>query len=213
MSFKLEWYNDSIKKFLEVETMKNNGYKIIALLLVVLTLLTFAACKKDDSDVQPSLTVPEDASSIEDEIKITVPLSSIDEEYRNDLDAYCEKFGYSSAKLNKKDQTVTITCNAFRHELLLVRIGMRVIDAIYDLEKSKKYPYLVSVDSINRDDFSEAVITVKRKGFQDLLPFVIGQDLLLYQMYEGSGNYGVTVVVNDEKGELIDTFHYSDKDE
>ena len=186
--------------------------KIIAFLLALATAVTFAACKKND-DAQPVTTTVEDVSDIEDEIKIVVPLDSIDEEYQNDLDAYCEAYGYSSAKLNKLKGTVTITCNGFRHKLLLTRIGMKVIQSIYKLENNKKYPYLVSIDNIKDDDFSEATITVKRDGFQDLLPFVIGQDLLLYKKYEGSGNYDVSVIVNDEDGNNIDTFRYSDKDE
>ena len=190
--------------------------KIISLSLALLIAFSLAfslsACKGSGDDGQPVLTTRKDSGSLDDEVKIVVPLFSIDEKYQNDLDGLCEAYGYSSAKLNKRDETVTITTNAFRHKLLLTRIGMRVIKAIYDLEEDKKYPYLVSVDEINDDDFSSATITVKKKSFQDLLPYVIGQDLLLYKMYEGSGNYDVSVIVKDEKGNLIEEFHYSDKD-
>ena len=191
--------------------MKNALKTIIALSLATVVAFSLAACKNDME--QPVITTPEDVSNIEDEIKITVPLISIDEEYRDDMDALCKAYGYTSAKLNKRKETVTITTNAFRHKLAMTRIGMRVIKAIYDLEESKDYPYLVSIDDVNKDDFSSATITVKADKFQDLLPYVIGQDLMIYKFYEGKNDFHVSVTVKDEKGNLIDTFDYSDKDE
>lgn len=188
----------------------------ILIALVVSILFSFGACKSnvltEESDVT---TTKAQAANLDEVVKIEVPLASIDAKYKDDLNAYAKDYGYISAVLNKRKNTVSITMKAFSHKLLLTRIGMKVIKDIYDFENDKKYPYLISVDDINKDDFTSAEITVdeiKYKKDGSILPYMISQDLLLYQMYTTTTDYGATVTVKNQKGEVIDTIYSSDKD-
>lgn len=182
----------------------------------LLIAMSLVSCKGDNGGDSPAITTVEDASNVNADIKIVVPYESIEPEYRDDLDAYCEHYGYESAKLNKSKGTVTIKMNGFRHELLLARVGMTVIKNIYAFEKDKSYPYLVSVDVVNDKDFSTAEITVKEKAYKadgTMLPFMIGQDLLLWQKYANVQEVGATVTVKNQKGKVIDTITVSGEDE
>ena len=105
--------------------------KALCVLLCLLLVLPLAACKKggDPNTIFVNTeSTTESENDIKDTVKVSFPLSVIEEEYRDDLDAYCEKYGYKSAKVNS-DGTVTIKMSAFSYELLLTQRGMEAIKA------------------------------------------------------------------------------------
>lgn len=201
--------------------MKNRNFKrIICACLCLLLLFSFASCSKRGGD--PSSAIKITATSgdgdIKDTVKITIPLSFVDEEYHNNLDLYCEKYGYISAKLNEKDETVTIKMNALSHDLLLAQIGMKVIKSIYNIVESGDYPYVKSIDSYDSKNFSEVVVSVDKEKYEadktsSLMPFALAQCCFVYQAYTESTDYKCTVTVADAKTkDIISTKTYTDKD-
>ena len=83
--------------------------KALCVLLCLLLVLPLAACKKggDPNTIFVNTeSTTESENDIKDTVKVSFPLSVIEEEYRDDLDAYCEKYGYKSAKVNS-DGTVS----------------------------------------------------------------------------------------------------------
>ena len=74
--------------------------KILCLLLCLLLVLPLAACKKGGDPNAIFVNTESSSESdkdIKDTVKVSFPLSVVDEEYRDNLDAYCEKYG-SDAK-------------------------------------------------------------------------------------------------------------------
>lgn len=201
--------------------MKNKNLKrMLCAGLCLLLLFSFASCGERGGD--PSSAIKITATSgdgdLKDTVKITIPLSFVDEEYHDNLDAYCEKYGYISAKLNKKDETVTVKMNEFSHKLLLTQIGMKVIQSIYNIAEGGEYPYVKAIDSYDDKNFSEVVVSVDRKKYEadktsSLMPFALAQCCFVYQAYTESTDYKCTVTVADAKTkDIISTKTYTDKD-
>jgi len=193
--------------------------RVISLILCIVAVLSFAACKKQDNSASTqhgSYEQETEKGNIKDTVKLVLPVEAIEEEYRNDLDAYCEKFGYDSAKLNKKNGTVTLKMPQFSYELLLKNIGMDVLKSINEVASSGKYPCVKAVSDIKTDDFSKVTILVNKKKYKkegDTAPYIIGQSCLLYQLYAGNEEYlcNVTVVDNKTK-QVIETKTYTNND-
>ena len=123
--------------------------KALCVLLCLLLVLPLAACKKggDPNSIFVSTeSTTESENDIKDTVKVNFPQSVIEEEYRDDLDAFCEKYGYKSAKVNS-DGTVTIKMSAFSYELLLTQRGMEAVKAIYDVAEGGKYPFVKGIKS------------------------------------------------------------------
>lgn len=189
----------------------------ISILLVLLILMSFVSCKSDTEKGknEGGKDTEQVSGNVNDKVKIEVPLEMIPAEYREDLPSYAEKNGYYSAVYNKKKDTVTITMRELTHNLLKTRIGLQVIGDIYDFASDKKYSYLVSIDNIDQDNFTSAEITVKEKAYKKdgtILPFMIAEDLLMYQMYAGVKVPESEVTVKNQKGEIIDKVTSSAKD-
>lgn len=198
--------------------------KIISALLCLAMLLSLAACANgskggkentnSNGDVIESYTGK--TASIDDTVEISVPLDTLDEKYQNDLQAYCDDYGYDSAKLNRRKGTVTVVMNELKHDLLLTDIGMKVVKTIYSVEDNKDYPYVDSVKSYDSENFSKVVLAVDGTQYKSgaMAPFVIGQACLLYQLYDGTGKYKAEVeVVDKDSGSVIETKVYTDREE
>lgn len=198
--------------------------KICSVLLVFIVLLSLSACgKKPEKPERPTLfpeeeTTERKTASLKDTVTIRLPITMLEEQYRNDLDAYCEKYGYIKANFKNGKSEVEITMNSFSHELLLTQIGLQVLKAIAEVTDSGEYPAVKELKSIDRNDFRFAEITVDAEKYEKdgskTAPYIIGQSCLLYQVYTVSDNYRCEVKVIDEKtGKTIETKVYTDKDE
>lgn len=190
--------------------------KVLSLILIFILAFSFAACGKVQSETLVQQT-EKPTGSLKDTVTVNLPITLIDEEYQNDLKAYCEKYGYHSAKLNRDGQSVRITMNKFSHELLTTEIGLKVLQQISDITDSGDYPYVKELVRIDRDNFREVVISVDAKEYKKagtMAPYIIGQSCLLYQAYDDTDDYRCEVTVTDEKtNKIIDTLIYTDKDE
>lgn len=201
--------------------------KIICAVLCLTFLFTLAACgkKKDEGTlvayrddegnvVTEYVTTTKSSKNdsgkkdINEEVEVTMPLIFVSEEYRNDLDAYCEANGFISCKLNEKDQTVKIKMNSLTYDLNLVKIGTQVMSNIGNTIDSGEYPYVVNLESYS-DNFDEIVMLVDGEGYKkdnqsSLLPYFLGECGMFYQVYTTQNEYECTVKIKDEKsGEII----------
>lgn len=204
--------------------------KIICLLLAVCILFTLAACgkKKDEGTlvayrndegeiVTEYVTDTEENNTeqkeIDDEVKITMPLVFLGEEYEDDLAAYCEANNFISCKLNEKDQTMTVTMRALTYDLNLVKIGTQVMRNIGSAVDSGEYPYAQKLESYSQN-FDEIVMLVDGKEYKkdeqsSLLPYFLGECGMFYQIYTTENEYHCTVKIKDaESGEIIEEKYY-----
>ena len=193
--------------------------KVLCVLLCVLLVLPLAACKKggDPSAIFINTeSTTESPNDIKDTVKVNFPLSVVEEEFRNDLDAFCEKYGYKSAKLNS-DGTVTIKMSAFSRDLLLTQKGMEAIRAIYNVAESGDYPYVKGIKSYDDEDFEEVSVLVdgeKYKSAADTadMAFEIAKGCYVYQVFTGNA-FSCTVTVIDKKTkETITEREFTDND-
>lgn len=213
--------------------------KILCALLCALLIFSFSACSKKGGEASPPVikssseeqkstseserstskevttekTTKAKKGSLKDKVKITIPLSVIDEKYRDDMDAYCADYGYQKAKVNKRAQTVTITMNALSHELLLADIGVRVVGAIYDIAGSEDYSYINKIESFDKENFKSVVFSVDAEKYSkgSAASYMMAQSCLLYQLYDVGNDYRVDItVVDKETGETIETVTYTD---
>lgn len=169
---------------------------------------------KPAKETEPE-TTKQKKGSLKDTVKITIPLAVLDEKYQKDLKAYCEDYGYTKAKLNRLDRTVTVTMKAFSHELLLTQIGMKVVGALYEIAGSKDYPYINKIESFDNDNFKSVVYSVDAKKYpkESLSSYMMAQSCLLYQLYTEDTDYRVDITVIDKKtGKEIETITYTDKE-
>lgn len=190
--------------------------KIISSVLIICLVFCFASCSKS---VTNTLEQPTEAptGNLEDTVTIRLPITFVDSEYRDNLEGYCKKYGYNSAKLSDDGQTVEIVMNQFSNELMKTDIGMQVLKKISEITDSGDYPYVKELVKVDKDHFREVIISVDQKGYKKAgtsAPFLIGQYCLLYQAYDSTDDYRCEVTVVDYKtNKVIDTLVYTDKDE
>ncbi|MDD6527751.1 MAG: hypothetical protein PUF31_08150 [Oscillospiraceae bacterium] len=190
--------------------------KIISSVLVICLMFCFASCGRSVPD---TLEQPTEAPTgdLKDTVTVNLPISFVDSEYRDNLEGYCKKYGYNSAKLSDDGQTVEIVMNQFSNELMKTDIGMQVLKKISEITDSGDYPYVKELVKVDKDHFREVIISVDQKGYKKAgtsAPFMIGQYCLLYQAYDSTDDYRCEVTVVDYKtSKVIDTLVYTDKDE
>ena len=193
----------------------------LSLLLCLAMLFSLAACAENVelteaginndafSSENGSTQQKADAPYLKDTVKFTIPLSLIKESDRKDLDAYCSSHGYTSIKINEKKDTATIEMVEFSHQLMMTKIGLEVIDALYGTLEDGEYSYFKSIESFDEENFRSVVITVDREGYEadgtsSLLPYSLAQMCFMYQVYSQSNHYRCKVTVKDAKsGEVI----------
>lgn len=213
--------------------------KIISAVLCALLVFSLASCGKkaqDDKVVteagvtaeketgssqsseassETEQTTKKEKGSLKDTVKITIPLALLEEKYQKDIGLYCSEHGYKKAKINKHKQTVTITMQAFSHKLLLARVGMQVVGAIYDVAENKDYPYIKGITQIDEENFRSVVYSVDAKKYEkgSLASYMMAQSCLLYQLYTTDTDYRVEVTAVDAKtGKVVETITYTDKE-
>lgn len=202
--------------------------KIICVALIITVLFSLAACgkkkqegtlfayKDENGNIVTEYLAEEETKGREaadDEVKVTMPLVFLDEEYRNDIKKYCEEFGYIEAAVNEKKQTVTVIMRALSYDLNLVKIGTTVMRNIGDTIDSGEYPYVKNLESYS-PNFDEIVMLVDGEGYKkdaqhSLLPYFLGECGMYYQIFTTENEYHCTVKIKDEKtGEIIDEKYY-----
>lgn len=193
--------------------------KALCVLLCLLLVLPLAACKKggDPNTIFVNTeSTTESENDIKDTVKVSFPLSVIEEEYRDDLDAYCEKYGYKSAKVNS-DGTVTIKMSAFSYELLLTQRGMEAIKAIYNVAEGGKYPFVKGIKSYDDKNFGAVAVLVDRVKYQSAgnaaqMLRALAEACYSYQVLTGNA-FACTVTVIDSKTQkTVDTKDFTDTD-
>ncbi|MBQ8028140.1 MAG: hypothetical protein IJ262_01890 [Clostridia bacterium] len=208
-------------------TIKHNAVKIICIVLALCIIaggLVYFFTKRGEVSVDSPVVVTtteeetekKEEGSLRDTTKITIPLAVIEEKYQKNLDGLCDEYGYASARLNEKDQTVTIKMKTFSYELLLTKIGMRVIKAVYDIQESGAYPFIKEIESIDTENFRKVVIKVSEKKYEknkkqaEEALSTIGSMCLYYQVHTESDEYKCEILVLSSKTDkLIDTKTYT----
>lgn len=194
--------------------------KIVCVLLCFVTLFSLASCTKTKTITgdAPVVTTTEETEKedFDDMVKIELPLAVIDKEFQNDLDGYCQQYGYKSAKLNEKTQIVTVKMTKLAYDLLLTKVGLQVIKAVYQVQEGGEYPCVKEITKFDDKNFKSVVISVDAQEYKkegDTAAYIIGQCCLLYQLYASDGEYKCEVVINDaETGKLIESKVYTDKE-
>lgn len=189
---------------------------LLCLALCLLFLFSFAACKGNRNSAEEAAGSA--APTISDKsLSLSVPLSAIDEELRNDLDGFCKKYGYESATLGEDGKSVNVVVNEFNYKLKMTNRGMEAIKGIYAVaEDSKTYPYVAGIESYDDKDFREVVLLVSKKKYdsdpsKELAAFSIGQSCLLYQAYSTLTDYECKVIIKDKSTkEVIETKTYNE---
>lgn len=192
--------------------------RFLSLFLVLVMFFSFAACgKKGDEENQEPVSTTERAEK-KGTAKISIPLAVIEKGFWNDLDKYCETYGYESAKLNEKTQTVTVKMDYMSYRLLLTQMGMEVIQGIYKVLEDGTYKYFKDIESYDDKNFGEVVILVNQKSYENdptstLLPFTLAQTCFLYQMYTEAGIDKCDIIIKNAKTkEVIETKTYTEND-
>lgn len=193
--------------------------KALCVLLCLLLVLPLAACKKggDPASIFVSTESTSDSESdIKDTVKVSFPRSVIEEEFRDDLDAFCEKYGYKSAKLNS-DGTVTVKMSAFSYELLMTQRGMEAIKAIYNVAESGKYPFVKEIKSYDDKNFGEVSVLVDRVKYQSAdnaaqMLLALAQACYTYQVLTGNAFACTVTVIDSETQKTVDMKDFTDSD-
>ena len=97
-------------------------------------------------------------------ITVTLPVSCVDEEYRDNLEAFAEKNGYYSIS-KKGDDKVKIEMREYSYKLLMTNIGMETVGGIGSAIDSGDYPFILSLEKYT-DDFSEIYISVDKAKYE-----------------------------------------------
>lgn len=194
---------------------KKNMKNFLCLLLCILFVFSFAACKKSET------TSAENSSgnpvNLDETVSIAMPIELVDEEYRSNLDGFCKKYGYESATISEDGKSVNIVANEFNYKLKMTNTGMETIQSVYAVaEDSKTYPYVKGIESYDDKNFKEVTLLVDKKKYdadpsKELAAYSIGQSCLTYQAYSTLTDYECKVTIKDNKTkEVIDTKTYNE---
>ncbi|MBQ7118087.1 MAG: hypothetical protein IJN88_07740 [Clostridia bacterium] len=160
--------------------MNKKLFAVIAVIVIAVTavcLIVFTG--KDEAET----TVPADGQpvtvdfdsfttekskenlSYDTEITVTLPIDFIDEEYRDNLDAFAEAKGYFSIK-KKGDDKVKIRMREYSYRLLLTSIGIETVGSIGYAMDSGDYSFVDKFAEYN-SDFSDVVFTVNKTKYEE----------------------------------------------
>ncbi len=215
---------------------------IVAVVVICLAVIIAFAAKKDKEpegentvsigeilDVTENKTEEKTEKETEEEktnnkkedpdkiVSVEIPLLFIDAEYQNDLDGFVQKYGYKSAKLNKRKNTVTVKMKAFSYDLYLTRMGIATIRAICETFDSESYPYVKNLGDYE-SNFSFVTLLVNGNEFKkatniDDLFKHISTCCAFYLMLDEEAPDEFTIEIRGVKNkQLLATRSYSVKD-
>ena len=201
--------------------------KVIVTLLVTLMVLScFTACKKSEDadshtnkvvDITPvtdnegttkkevidfETTRPkEEPSTIKTEktMKIKLPWSFIVNEAGGDVDSYAATYGYTIKK--EKDGSATMSMDGLTYSLLLSKVGMTTIVALGDIIDSGDYPYTVKLADYS-EDFDYILMQVDTEIYKKHKDKYSYEDLA-YLIGQLGLYYQMFTVEEDNKCEVI----------
>lgn len=172
--------------------------------------------KKDEDEFEEWSGVEEhkDPNKI---VSVKIPLSFIEEEYRNNLDAYVKAKGYESASLSLDGKTVNVKMRALAYELMKINIGVQTIRAICDTIKTDTYPYVINMGEYE-DDFSYVSLLVNEKEFKssnnaDGLFDYVSICCAYYMLNDSSSKNTLKIdIISEKTGELLDSRSFKKND-
>ena len=206
--------------------------RVIALSLCLLLLALFAACGKggdpsvtDDTFYETPVTNPAFTETgtltfPKDTVTIKVPLAFLKQEEKANLAAYADAHSFYSAEADEKKGIVTFKMSDLTHRLLLTRVGMDVIEALYGCLDDGTFPYFKGIENYDSAGFAELIILVDGYAYMsdpdaDTLPYTLAQTCMVYQGFTEETKYRCRVLVKDEAtGGLVkdETYTQSNKD-
>ena len=200
--------------------MKNK--KIIIIALFVLAASVFLLVKglssggEEPSD-DPAIIITtwqsdeEKKTGSQKDVKITVPMSVIPEEYRNNLEAYREEHGYESVKKDINGN-VKIKMSALSYGLLQTQAGITVINAVYEIADMKEYSFIKEVTKLDTEDFRSITVSVNADKYaeaDDSAFQAMADSCFYYHIFSEKPVYKCEITAVDSKtGEVIDTKTY-----
>lgn len=199
--------------------MKNK--KILVLALFVLAVSVFLLCKGltkgEEVPDNPAITITTwqndetKKKNNKKDVKITVPMSVIPEEYRNNLEGYREEHGYESVTKDINGN-VKIKMSSLSYDLLQTQAGITVINAVYEIADLKQYSYIKEVTQLDTENFRSITISVNEKKYaeaDDSAFQAMADSCFYYHIFSERPVYKCEITVVDSKtGEVIDTKTY-----
>lgn len=208
--------------------------KLIALIAVIAAAVA-AVCiisftgkdKNEDTTVAEGQPVTVDFDSVtterskdnlsyDTEITVTLPIDFIDEEYRDNLEAFAEAKGYFSIQ-KKGDDKVKIRMREYSYKLILTSIGIQTVSGIGYAMDSGDYGFIDKLAEYN-SDFSEVIFTADKGKFEaaenkDDFFVVAAVYCLYYQSYNVDSKNKCKIIVC-EKGtnEVLETKVITERD-
>lgn len=201
--------------------------KLLCLILILVSVLSLGACSKEPELIEVEIvngtTVAAVGTSeaqgkapyLKKTMRFSIPLSFLSEKDLADLDTYCKDHGYTRIKINEKNSTAKIEMPKLSHQLLMTQLGMDAIKAMYDILEGEKYPFFKSIESFDKKNFREIVITVDGAGFSsdvsatDLIG-ELARSCYKYQAYSTSNYYRCKITVKDaESGAVLSNETYA----
>lgn len=154
----------------------------------------------------------ESNSGSKKDVKLTLPISAIPEEYRNDLEGYKELHGYEKVKLDANGN-VKIKMSALSFGLLQTQIGIQVINSVYEIAEKKENSYIKEVQSIDTENFKSVTVSVnaEKYGKSDKAAlYDMAVSCFYYQLYSENPQYKCDITVIDAKTKkVIETKNYT----
>lgn len=208
--------------------------KLIALIAVIITVAAAVCIISFTGKKEPEATTPSDGQpvtvdfdsvttekakdnlSYDTKITVTLPIDFIDEEYRDNLDAFAEAKGYFSIKKQGNDK-VKIRMREYSYKLILTSVGIETVSGIGYAMDSGDYAFIDKLAKYN-SDFSEVIFTASKEKYEeaentDEFFSAVALYCLYYQSYctDSDGKCKITLC---EKGtnEVIETKVLREKD-
>lgn len=200
--------------------MKNKKIVIIALFVLAVSvfLLVKGLGKGEEPSDNPAIVITtwqneeeEKSNKTKKDVKITVPMSVIPEEYRNNLEAYREEHGYESVKKDINGN-VRIKMSSLSYGLLQTQAGITVINAVYEIADLKQYSYIKEVKQLDTEDFRSITVSVNADKYaeaDDSAFQAMADSCFYYHIFSEKPVYKCEITIVDSKtGEVIDTKTY-----
>lgn len=192
----------------------------LCVLTVIVCVVFFVSKGKDEdnSDAVIVITTTEEtkeetSSKKQKDVKLTLPISVIPEEYQNDLEGYRELHGYESVKKDINGN-VKIKMSALSYGLLQTQIGINVINSVYEIADKKENSYIKEVSFLDTENFEKITVTVNAEKYKsndkDAL-YDMAMSCFYYQMFSEKPDYKCDITVIDAKtGNEIETKNYTE---
>lgn len=133
--------------------------------------------------------------------ELTLSKDIIPDEYKGNVKAYAETFGYEI--INNEDGKVTFKMDGDQYKMLLSRTGVKAMANLGKIVDSDDFPYAEKIGDYD-EDFSYILILVSSKKFQkaedtEVFASLVAQCGLYYQKCYNPESPECKVVIADSK--------------